>query len=292
MSTKDFIKKICIDAYYALYTVKRTITGPTVDVMSVDETISELINTEKSLVRFGDGELLMIRGGDIHFQKVDDKLSSELADIIKFQHDGLMVSVQDIFQGLSMYVPKSRKFWKEHLFFYNSYYKELCNTERIYASTSFSRGYITIADKNQSGIWFENIKKIWEGKDVVVVEGATTHNGVGNDLLNSAKSVKRIICPSKNAYARIDEIRNECFNMPKESLFLISLGPAAKPLVRDLYLEGFRAIDIGQLDSEYEMYLAGAREKIEISKHKVLSEEDNRGAGYEKYLAEIVERIE
>ena len=291
MFFKENIKKICIQIGYRGYCIKRNIIGPTVNVMSVDDTITELLQTDKSLVRFGDGEFLMIRGGNVHFQNVDKALSESLADIVGYRDDGLMVSVQDIFDGLDLYVPKSQEFWKEHLFFYEKYYRKLCNHHRVYASTSFSRSYITIADKSMSARWFDKIKLIWKGKDIVVVEGATTHNGVGNDLLGSARSIRRIICPSKNAYDKIDEIRKECFKMPEGSFFLVSLGPAAKPLVRDLYYAGHRAIDIGQLDSEYEMFLAGAEDKIDIQKHKLVTREENINAGFSEYLSQIAATV-
>ncbi len=284
MSVKNVVKRICVEIYYVLYSVKRILFGPTVRVMSVDETIDELINTDKSLVRFGDGELLMIRGRDVHFQKANPQLEAELAEILKYPYDGLMVSVQDIFSGLKLYVPKSIIFWKEHLLFYNKYYRKLCNKNRIYASTSFSRSYITIQDKSQSVRWFGKIKEIWKDKDVVIVEGAATRNGVGNDLLDTAGSVKRIICPSKNAYARFDEIRNECYKQSKDVLFLVTLGPAAKQLVRDLYLNGYRAIDIGQLDYEYRLFLQGATSKDEPTKAIE--------GPLDKYLSEILIRIE
>ncbi len=284
MSVKNVVKRICVEIYYVLYSVKRILFGPTVRVMSVDETIDELINTDKSLVRFGDGELLMIRGRDVHFQKANPQLEAELAEILKYPYDGLMVSVQDIFSGLKLYVPKSIIFWKEHLLFYNKYYRKLCNKNRIYASTSFSRSYITIQDKSQSARWFTKVKEVWRNKDVVIVEGASTHNGVENDLFDTAKTVKRIICPSKNAYTKFEEIRNACFGQSKDVLFLVSLGPAAKQLVRDLYLNGYRAIDIGQLDYEYRLYLRGATEKGKPN--------NNPKKESEKYLSEIVIRFE
>lgn len=291
---KRIVKKVLIESIYAFRRLTDSIrlTRPTVNVMSVDETLEELINTDKSLVRFGDGELTVIRGRGIEFQNVDEKLRTDLADVIGYQYDDLMVSIQDIFEGLSLYVPKSQAFWKEHLFFYRSYYKKYCNHNRIYASTSFSRAYITIADKSQSGGWFEKAKKIWQGKDVVIVEGVTTHNGAGNDLFYGCNSVKRIICPPTNAYERLSEIKAECLKMPKEMLFLVTLGPAAKPLVRDLFLEGYRVIDIGQIDSEYEMFLAKATEKMSLAKSKVISIEENRKMGFDKYLNEIIVRIE
>lgn len=35
-----------------------------------------------------------------------------------------------------------------------------------------------------------------------------SRSGVGNDLFDDANSVERIICPSKNAYSKIDEIES------------------------------------------------------------------------------------
>ena len=291
MLMKEILKKSVIEASYLFHRFIDFLFGPTVKVMSVDETIAELQNTGKSLVRFGDGELLIIRGKNIHFQKTNDILRRELQEIIGYHRDGLMVSVQDIFNGVGLYVPESREFWKEHLFFYRKYYRSLCNHKRNYASTSFSRAYITIANKEKSRVWFDEIKKIWSCKDVVIVEGETTHNGVGNDLFEGCNNVQRIICPSKNAFDRLEDIEAACYKMEKDKLFLVSLGPTAKPLVRDLYEAGYRAIDIGQLDYEYELYLAKAETKKDIAKHHVLSIEDNARAGYQEYLDEIIFRI-
>lgn len=292
MTFKIMIKKFMIEFSYLIHRGMDFLIGPTEKVMSVDETIAELQNTNKSLVRFGDGELLIIRGGNVHFQKGNDSLKKDLADIIGYKYDGLMVSIQDIFNGLDLYVPESRKFWKEHLFFYRRFYKKLCDHERVYASTSFSRAYVTIANKEKSREWFREIKRIWFEKDVVVVEGASTHNGVGNDLFDSCNSVQRIICPSKNAFDRIKDIEAECNKMSKDKLFLVSLGPAAKPLIRNLYLAGYRAIDIGQLDYEYELFLMKADTKNKIQKHNLLTTEENKMAGYNAYLNEIICRIQ
>ena len=153
--------------------------------------------------------------------------------------------------------------------------------------------YITIDDKSKCQSWFEEIKHIWKDKDVIIVEGTTTHNGVGNDLFDLTRSVCRIIAPPKNAYDRLDEIYDECLKQDtaKDKLFLVTLGPAAKKLVYKLYKSGHRAIDIGQLDMEYEMYLMKATKKVPIFKHRIVGDKANREAGYDKYLGEIIRTI-
>ena len=74
-------------------------------------------------------------------------------------------------------------------------------------------------------------------------------------------------------------------------MFLVSLGVAAKFLVEKLFLEGYRALDIGNLDMEYEWYLHQAPCKEEIAKHGVVGEKANRDAGYHEYLTQIKRRV-
>ena len=292
MMIKDFVKKICVDLSFGLYQRGILKMSHPIDVMSIEDTIAELANSDKSLVRFGDGELVMMKGKGIHFQNSDEKLAEDLRRIIQLDEPGLMVAIQDIFGTLQLYRKESQDFWKEHLLFYRKYYEQYCRAGKKYAAAYFSRCYITMGDKSKCDKWFASIREIWKDKDVILIEGATTHNGVGNDLFSGCRSVKRIICPSVNAYGKLDKIKEECMKQDPKSLFLVSLGPTAKPLVEYLYFNNRRAIDIGQIDFEYEMFLAGATKKLHLPKHDLLTEEDNRKKGLDKYLDEIVVKID
>ena len=64
---KRKIKDILAAIAYFLY--EKGILHNSVKVHSIDETIDELLQTNKSLVRFGDGEIVMIKGGDLMLQK-------------------------------------------------------------------------------------------------------------------------------------------------------------------------------------------------------------------------------
>lgn len=57
---KKKIKAILADIMYWVY--QKRICRTDIEVMSIDETLNELLSTDKSLVRFGDGEIIMIRG--------------------------------------------------------------------------------------------------------------------------------------------------------------------------------------------------------------------------------------
>lgn len=57
-------------------------------------------------------------------------------------------------------------------------------------------------------------------------------------------------------------------------MFLLALGPTATVMAVDLSEIGYRAIDIGHLDIEYEWYLEKAVEKVKI-RNKYTNESDD-----------------
>lgn len=286
---KRCVKDVLAEADYACY--RAGLKKCPIQVQTIGETIEELLRSDKSLVRYGDGEMTMIRGRSLAFQEVSPELAEGLKRILQERHEGLMMAIPDIFGDLGMYRKETSRFWKDHLLFARKYYMQYCDRKRIYGNAYLSRFYHAMEDKGACGGWIAKIKQLWQDRDVVVVEGERTHNGVGNDLLAGARSVARIIGPSEQAYASVDEIMERCREYPKNRLFLISLGIAAKFLVRRLYLEGCRALDIGHLDMEYEWYLRGAQAKEKIPKHEIVGEEANWNAGYHAYLSQIQHRV-
>ena len=286
-SIRRFVKDVIAYFDYELYRFRIKKMSHEIKVMSIDETIDELKNTEKSLVRFGDGEIAMMRGVSLKLQKQAPELVSRMKDIVGYREDNLMISVPDIFEGLDMYRKSSRQFWRDHLLFCRRIYESLCNPDRVYCSTSFSRCYMTIEDKSKCGAWFDKIRDIWANKDVVIVEGSASHIGADNDLLSKAKSVERIICPPHNAYDAYGKILDACKEYDHDRLFLLALGATAKPLAEDLFHEGYRVIDIGNLDMEYCWFISGATEKKVLEKHSIVTKEDNLKAGFDEYLNEI-----
>lgn len=286
---KRIIKDILAAIVYFLY--EKGVLHNRIQVHTVDETIDELLHTQKSMVRFGDGEIVMIKGGDLMLQKASPEIAAGLAEILRYTEDDLIVTIPGIFETLSDHRKASRQFWKDHLFFCRKTYEKYCNPNRVYYSTFVSRCYYYLKDRSGVGAQFAKIRKIWENKDIVIVEGERTHNGVGNDLFDTAHSVERIICPPSDAYGAVSAILEACSNYEKDRLFVLSVGVAAKFLTVELFRQGYRALDIGNLDMEYEWYVRRASGKIRLEKHELISEEENRAAGYEEYLRQIKVRV-
>jgi glycosyltransferase family protein len=233
-------------------------------VMSIETTIEQIILQNLSVIRFGDGEIEIMNGHDIAFQPFHEKLKDELISAAQVKSKSILICIPDIFQDLSAKNYRAQIFWKCHLQKYRKYWLRYFNSQSIYGNAYISRLYIDWIDKNQVKTWFDNIKKIWESRNIVILEGSETRLGVGNDLFSKCKSVKRIICPPRDAFEKFDLIIQSACNFERGKLILIALGPCAKPVVLSLHRLGFQAIDVGHIDIEYEWFLAGTTEKIPI----------------------------
>lgn len=282
---KRKIKDILAAIVYFLY--EKGILRNRIQVHTIDETIDELLNTEKSMVRFGDGEIVMIKGVDLMLQKASPEIGQGLANILAYPYDNLIVTIPGIFDTLSDHRKASRQFWRDHLLFCRKTYEKYCNPGRVYYSTFVSRCYYFGQDRSRCDGWFAKIRKIWENRDIVIVEGTKTHNGVGNDLFDSARSIERIICPPSDAYSALPAISEQCLYYDKDRMFLLSVGVAAKFLALELFQKGYRVLDIGNMDMEYEWYVRQAPDKIPLAKHDIVGEEANREAGYTEYLNQV-----
>lgn len=263
------------------------------EIKSIDETIAHIIKTRCSVSRFGDGEILLTQSKTIGFQKGNSKLGERLAEIIKSQNEGHIVCLSDTFKNLNRYNKKCRRFWRTHFFLYGKVWDELLVPGRTYYNTFVTRPYMDFKSKEDSSRWFKNMKGIWNNRDIVFVEGAKSRLGVGNDLFDNARSIRRILCPPLNAFDRYNDILNEALKLEKDVLFLVALGPTATVLSYDLFKAGYQAIDVGHVDIEYEWWKMDAKRKVDIE-NKFVNEAPNGShvtdAG-EEYKKQIIATI-
>lgn len=135
-----------------------------------------------------------------------------------------------------------------------------------YYATDFTRFYIPYRDKILAKKRFELLKeRLIAGRKLLIVEGEYTRNGVGNDLLNSATRIRRIVCPARDAFEHYDEILTSIIKFcESDELVLLSLGPTATVLAYDLAEMGIWAIDFGHMDIEYEWCIREVEKKISI----------------------------
>lgn len=265
-----------------------------IDIKSIEESIRDVAENKLSVARFGDGELSIINSKDIRFQKYNDKLSERLKEILKSNTEGIAICVPGALTNVDGLNKYARDFWNEHLKTGRaSWYKNM-NIKKKYYNAQMTRLYMDFEDKSQSSIWFDSLKKVWNDRDVVIIEGENSKLGVGNDLFSNTHSIRRILAPSRDAFNKYDEILSEAKKIDKEKLILIALGPTATVLAYDLHLNGYQAIDIGHIDIEYEWFLRKSKEKENIkgkytneAKEQLIISDNNN----EVYNNEVISKI-
>jgi glycosyltransferase family protein len=260
--------------FMALYNklVPLVIKPPLVRI--TDETLDKIINDNCSVSRYGDGEFNIMTGKSQFFQEYDNGLRLRLIEIIRSQGKNHIVCIPDVFDNLNRFTDDSKKYWIGYLSFNrNKIYWKL-DMKKEYYDAMVTRLYMDYKDKRKAEERFLKFRMLWDGKEVVLVEGEKSRLGTGNDLLNNASSIKRIICPSVNAFEKYDEILAAVKKHDKSKLILIALGPTATVLAYDLSLKGYQALDIGNVDIEYEWFLKKAVEKFPV-KNKYIGEVPN-----------------
>lgn len=263
-------------------------------VASISETIHKIIEDHCSVSRFGDGEVLLTSPDkSIRFQKGDQLLAKRLTEVIKSDNEGHIICISDAFQDLYRYNRKSRRFWRTHFFIYGSWWDRLLTPGRKYYNTFVTRPYMDFTLKENSGQWFNDMKNIWKNRDVVFIEGEKSRLGIGNDLFNNARSIRRILGPAQDAFDRIEELKNEACKLEKDVLFLIALGPTATILAYDLYKAGYQAIDVGHVDVEYEWWRMKANKKIKLEQKYVneIAIGSEVGDAGDEYRKQIIAKV-
>ena len=267
-------------------------------VMDNKETIDKIINEGCSIARFGDGEFfLMTKEKGFEFQKINDSLSRRLFEVFNRNEKKLIVAIPKIFddKDLDFRTKDSKKWWKKYLSTHRSLWYKYLDFNKIYGNTNFTRNYIAVENKSVCKEYFDYMKKIWDKKDIVLVEGKCSRLGVGNDLLDNAKSISRILAPNENAFDKYTYILDEVKKVSKDKMIFIALGPTATILAYDLCMLGYQAIDIGHVDIEYEWFLQGVTKKTKIG-NKYTYEADGRivqdDFKNEKYESQIISIIE
>ena len=235
-----------------------------ITILPIDETIEKIKNERKSIARFGDGELDIINGGEIGFQKKDARLGQKLDEILKAKQDFCLIGVPDVINSFDNLTEESETFWIKNMEKYRKTWLQYLDKDMEYCTSNMTRLYIRYKDRSNAGKYFDMLKEIWEDRDVVICEGEQTRMGIGNDLLDNCKSIQRIICPSENAFDKYDEILATLKKQPKDSLIIMALGPTATVLAYELAKDGYQALDIGHLDIEYEWYIRNVSKKEKI----------------------------
>ncbi|MBR1668765.1 MAG: SP_1767 family glycosyltransferase [Bacteroidaceae bacterium] len=265
-------------------------------VASIRETIQYILDTGCSISRFGDAEMKILHGDHIGYQANSAELCEKLIDVLNKPIPQHITCLIDAFEGVEKYDAHHKKFWKWHLSYYRSTWYKYLLKDRQYYNTHMSRCYLMYKDKSHAGEYFDMLKKIWEGKNILLVEGQKSCLGVGNDLFAGCKQIKRVLGPQVSAFSKYDDIMKEVLRYPADEWqVILALGPTATVLAYDLAKRDYQAIDIGNVDTEYEWYKMGTLTKVPIPNkyvHEAGGYSGDESSVNEEYQSQIVKVFE
>lgn len=242
-------------------------------VMGLEETLEYIIKTGCSLCRYGDGEFELVAGCDMSFEAANPTMQRRLIEILQNPIPNCLCCIPNVFGSLARYTSDERRCWRHAAVwmrplvekYLSAEYKRGVSQDMVLGDALISRAYLGGADKAVAQKIFSLWKKVWEGQDILIVEGRFSRLGIGNDLFSSAKSIRRIWCPAVHAFEKYGTISETIKNEAKNGdLILLALGATATILAYDLAKVGYRALDVGHIDVEYMWMQMGATSKIAI----------------------------
>ena len=233
-------------------------------VLSSEETLQYIVEHKSSICRYGDGEFNIALGNEIGFQHLSNDMSERMNQVLQSNEENILIAIPDIFGDLSMYSDFARPWWGEYRLQELPKLKKLLQSGRTYYNaccTRFTSDYKEDLAEKLIPIY----RKIWDKRDVYIVEGEQTRIGVGNDLLDNAADIYRFLGPAKNAYDVYDLIiQSVKKHAPIGALVIIALGPTATIMAYDLAKMGYQALDLGHFDIQYEYHIRGFHTKEPI----------------------------
>lgn len=232
-------------------------------VASLTETLNHIIVHKSSICRYGDGEFNIALGNEIGFQHLGNDMPKRMAEVLKSNEENILIGIPEIFESLDHFEGFGKKFWTEYRLTKLDKLKQLFPTKKKYYNSFITRFADFATD--QTDVCIPLFRKIWDKRDIYIVEGEQTRIGVGNDLLDNAANVYRILAPAKNAYDAYDRIvKSVKQHAPEGALVIIALGPTATIMAYDLAKMGYQALDLGHFDIQYECHLRGISSKEPI----------------------------
>jgi hypothetical protein len=222
----------------------------TATILSKKDTVAFANN--KSLIRFGDGETIIISGGGIHYQSANKRLADELAQTVqeyigqaaprggvKYGYTGIVCMPKEFLElsplGMISNL-SSNKYWVG----FRRFFKDNWDKKVVYGNS------FVFAKNNEPYyrlLWAEKKYIVFVHNDKVYADNFADRYEIHTDF---------VYVPPENAYESIDRTFLEVTEFVENSEYdihdiavLISAGPAGKALAVRLSKRGIQAIDAG-----------------------------------------------
>ncbi len=236
----DFIKSV-------FFGLKCTSNLKNLNVLESEDTISYLLENEKSFIRWGSGESSHVLGGANPTQKYDPKLSKSLFDILrnynkdsKYLLGAPSIYLKSSYQDFKKLGRKKIQLWRSTRYLFDKY----ADNTIIYGDAFVFR--------NERRIELKKIEKIWKDKKVVLVAGSRRYY---ESLIeySSVADALFIQTAKYNSFSNINVTLQSIIEVVKKLgplknvRVLVTTGPSSRVIVNELCKYDIISYDTGNL---------------------------------------------
>ena len=230
---KEYIKKIYYYLTYDFNKISKLYSQFT--YLGVDKTLNQIIDKKKSIVRFGDGEIEMIKGGSNYSGRYSEKYSRELSEkltncLTDVKNENILICVP-FYHLLKNY--KKSFFWQ-----YAQYnYYNFLDKNYVYGDAFVFRHF----QKKHIEKFFNYIKN----KDILYISNFSNIFDMKKyDILSKINYLEVPYDESFSNYSEIKSFSLDFIKKKKNPIIIISSGKTSKVLAYDL-ANRVQVIDMG-----------------------------------------------
>ncbi len=262
VSKHDLKRRKLLEMYYGdivenilYYIPNASIVRP--NVLDADATLDILCNSNKSIARFGDGEICIINGGGIPYQEYDPTLAARMRDMLKNTDENIMIGINHWYfypEYDANAAPINKDFGLFCMPNCRRNLLKLINFDAQY----YDAGFTSLKTEKTAGTdrFFEKIRTIWANRNIVIVDnpqlrGKTTHN-----LFDNAANITYVDVPNMHSFREYEHVLSALKTFSTDTLIILMAGPLSKVLVGDLSPLGYRALDLGHIGKAYDWYMS------------------------------------
>ena len=218
-----------------------------VTFLDYDDTMDQILNHNKSIVRFGDDVFDMLLGIGLYFNDWKQVYKKDLAEglkrVLSSNHPNLLVCFNPEFILKTKEEFVKEGIGEQHHFWTNSkiYLKDYIDGDRVYGSA------LSFQERYNKNLPYDKIVEHLKTKHLIIVASNTAR--FKNKQLGL--STAYVEGPSSNAWDSYIRLREEVLNkvsfLPKsDTLIMTGLGPSSKIMVLDFTEAGYTVWDTGQ----------------------------------------------
>ena len=221
-------------------------------IRTAEQTINELLGANKSIARFGDGEIIVADGCGIPFQRADETLARRLREILAKPPKDLLIAINrryyypNIFESV---IKQTNPIYKEFdLYAVPKLRRQLdkyINLDFVYYEAGGLAG------------WFEAFREFFTGKKLVLVGCKEAFEGYEFNIFDTAAQLCYEFVPNKHAFSEYEGILTRLKAYGADFVHILMCGPTACVLAADLCADGRRALDLGHLAKSYDWHKRG-----------------------------------